>query len=216
MAISQQRPAPPRSRPGRAAQGVEGNERLTGVTGTALIAILAVIGVSILRIGQLIDVHLFVGMMLIAPLALKLASTGWRFLGYYLGRPSYRRKGPPITPLRLLAAPVVLLTLLVMASGLVMLFGGPSTRSPWLEIHKLSFVAWLLVTAVHVLAHLQESLHSTELELLPRPAGQPRPPRGRGARLMLVATVLVLGVLIALVAAPDFGAWAHYLPHRQG
>lgn len=215
MAVSQQRPLRRRSHYRRGDEGVKGNERLTGVTGGLLVAILAVIGVSILRIGQLIDVHLFVGMMLLAPLALKLASTGWRFVGYYLGRPGYRRKGPPLTPLRILAAPVVVLTLIVMASGLVMLFGGPSTLPTWLEIHKLSFIAWLLVTAVHVLAHLQESLHSTEVELVPRRSGHPRPVRGRGARLLLIATVLAFGVVIALVAMPDFGSWAHYMSYRQ-
>src|SRR5579875_846582 len=209
MAISQRNPVRAPGGRGRAERGVQGNERLTGVTGMLLIAILAVIGVSILRIRQLIDVHLFVGMMLLAPLALKLASTGWRFAAYYLGRPAYRGKGPPITPLRILAAPVVLLTALVMASGLVMLFGGPSTRSTWLAIHKLSFIAWLMVTAVHVLAHLRESLRSTELELLPPAAGRPRPVSGRGARLMLIATMLALGVIIALIAMPDFAPWAH-------
>jgi hypothetical protein len=42
-----------------------GNERLTAVTGAALLVLLAVIGVTIVRIGQLLSVHLFVGILVI-------------------------------------------------------------------------------------------------------------------------------------------------------
>ena len=41
--------------------GTDGNERLTSMAGAILIVLLAVLGVTILRIGQLIWVHLFVG-----------------------------------------------------------------------------------------------------------------------------------------------------------
>ena len=54
-----------------------------------------VIGVTILRIGQLISVHLFVGFLLVGPVSLKLASTGYRFVRYYSGERTYRRKRPP-------------------------------------------------------------------------------------------------------------------------
>jgi hypothetical protein len=54
--------------------GVEGNERLTALTGLILIALLAVLGVTILRIHQLIWLHLFVGLGLLGPVALKMSS----------------------------------------------------------------------------------------------------------------------------------------------
>jgi hypothetical protein len=68
-----------------------------------LLILLAVLGVTILRIGQLISVHLFLGLLLIGPVGLKMASTGYRFVRYYTGSPTYRRKGPPETWLRMLA-----------------------------------------------------------------------------------------------------------------
>ena len=190
-------------------QGAEGNEHLTGVTGAVLVILLAVIGLTILRIGQLISVHLFVGMMLLAPIGLKLGSTGYRFAGYYLGRPAYKRKGPPMTPLRLLAIPVVLTTLIVMISGVALLLGGPGVRGTWFSIHKFGFIAWVAFMAAHVLAHVQGSADSVRVELGPDGLGVRRV-SGRGRRLLLIGTVLLLGVIIAVVAVPDFGAWAHY------
>ena len=74
--------------------GTDGNEQLTAITGVVLIVLLAVIGVTILRIGQLISVHLFVGLLLIGPVALKMASTGYRFMRYYTRQPRVSREGP--------------------------------------------------------------------------------------------------------------------------
>jgi hypothetical protein len=40
--------------------------------------------VTIVGIGQLLNVHLFLGMLLIGPVALKMGSTGYRFVRYYM------------------------------------------------------------------------------------------------------------------------------------
>jgi len=74
--------------------GPDGNEQLTATTGVILVALLAVLGVTILRVQQLISVHLFVGLLLLGPVALKMASTGYRFVRYYTHSDAYRRKGP--------------------------------------------------------------------------------------------------------------------------
>jgi hypothetical protein len=205
MAISQTRPRPHSRGPaGHGDDGVRGNELLTGLTGTVLIVVLAALGLTIVRIGQLL---------------VKLGATGYRFAGYYLGRRAYLRRGPPLPALRLLAIPVVGLTLLVMASGIVLLLGGTSTRSTWLLIHKASFIVWLVVTAIHVLAHVTESAGAVRAELLPDGRHRVRAVRGRNARLLVIATGLAAGVIIALIAIPDFGAWSHYMAthhHHHG
>ncbi len=141
------------------AGGTGGNERLTVQTGALLFAGLAVLGVTILRIGQLTWLHLFLGLLLIGPVGLKLASTGYRFARYYSHDPAYRRKGPPALPLRLLAPLLVLSTLGVFATGVLLLLLGPSSRSDWMLPHKVFFFVWLAVTAVHVLGHLPEMRH---------------------------------------------------------
>ena len=65
--------------------GTEGNGQLTTVAGALLLPLLAVIGVTLLQLRTLLWVHLFVGMLLIGPLALKMGSTGYRFVRYYAG-----------------------------------------------------------------------------------------------------------------------------------
>lgn len=93
--------------------GSDGNEQLTAMEGALLIVLLAVLGITILRIGQLISVHLFVGLLLLGPVAIKMASTGYRFVRYYTGNAAYRRKGPLEPTMRLLAPIVVLSTVVV-------------------------------------------------------------------------------------------------------
>jgi hypothetical protein len=192
--------------------GTSGNERLTAATGVLLLMLLAIIGVTIVRLGQLLWVHLFVGMVLIGPMLLKLASTGYRFARYYTGDPAYRRKGPPAAPMRLLAPFVVISTVVVMGSGVALLFAGPSSRGTLFPIHKLSFFAWLAFTGLHVLGHLLD---------LPAPlradyranAGLSGHEPGRDGRALSLAGVLVAGLVLALLVIPQFGPWLHAHHH---
>jgi hypothetical protein len=192
--------------------GTDGNERLTAATGVLLLVLFAALGVTIVRNGQLLWLHLFLGMLLIGPVALKLASTGYRFARYYTGNPAYRRKGPPATPMRLLAPLVVLSTVVVFGSGVVLLFAGPSSRGTLFPIHKFSFFAWLAVMGLHVLGHLAD---------LPAPlradyggAGEGldglsgRQP-GRDGRVLALAGMLVAGLVVAVLVIPEFGSWVN-------
>jgi len=192
--------------------GTTGNERLTSVTGAALLVLLAALGVTIIRIGQLLSVHMFVGMLLIGPLALKLASTGYRFVRYYTHNGAYVRKGPPPMPLRLLAPLVVASTLVVFVSGVVLLFAGPSSRDTWFPIHKLSFFAWLALIAIHVLAHLPEVGRSLVADYgRARGAGAAvqwsGTRNGRAGRTIALSGALVLGSVLAILVIPQFGPW---------
>src|SRR5690349_20763588 len=83
--------------------GTAGNEQLVATVGVVLVVLFAVMGITILRIHQLLDVHMFVGILLDGPIGLKLGATGYRFARYYTGDAAYRRKGPPKLSLRLLA-----------------------------------------------------------------------------------------------------------------
>jgi len=67
--------------------GTDGNERLTATTAVVLIVLLAVEGATLLALRLLLPVHVFVGMLLIPPIALKMASTGYRFMRYYRRAP---------------------------------------------------------------------------------------------------------------------------------
>jgi hypothetical protein len=192
--------------------GPEGNEILTTVNGAMLIALLAVIGLTIVALGRLLSVHLFVGIVLIGPLALKLASTGYRFTRYYGGDPTYRRKGPPPTVLRAIAPIVVLSTLAVMVSGVALLLLGPSSRDTLLPIHKVSFIVWVSFTSIHVLAHLP----AVAGMFYGRPAGfARRRVRGATARTVSLTSSLLAGVGLAVLLIPTYAPWLHaHLQHH--
>ncbi|HWE09533.1 MAG TPA: hypothetical protein VG325_09265 [Solirubrobacteraceae bacterium] len=209
------------------AGGTEGNERLTVLSGLLLIVLLAGLGITIVDLGGLLWLHLFLGLLLLGPVALKMASTGYRFVRYYTRNRRYRLKGPPAPSLRMLAPLVVVLTMVVFISGVVLLFIGPgsSLRSDVLLIHKVSFFGWIAVTALHVLGHLPEILRFLRISDVTRaemiairsthpaasaepvepPVNQPLP--GGAGRWLSISTALVLGLVLAVVLIPQFGAW---------
>jgi hypothetical protein len=173
--------------------GVNSNTRLTAVTGAVLVILLAALGVTILGIHRLLPAHFLIGFLAIPPLALKLGSTGYRFMRYYSGDPRYRAAGPPTPFLRLLAPLVVVSTIVVFATGLELWFFGLRFGSIWIAAHKLSFMAWLVIAGVHVLAHAGRTLELTGQELS----------SGSGrwmSRRSLVVGSLVAGLVLALAS----------------
>jgi len=182
--------------------GSEGNARLTSATAVVLLVLLGVEGITILFIQPLISTHVFVGLLLVPPVALKLASAGWRFVRYYTHSPEYVAKGPPHPVLRVLVAPVVVAsTLVLFGTGIAMLAVHPRA-GPLVGIHKVSFVVWLVATGVHVLAYLTR---------LPGLASADWRSRTRETssvlRLVTVASSLALGAVFAASALHLASPW---------
>src|SRR5260221_10738040 len=91
--------------------GVDGNERLTASTAVVLLVLLALEGATLVSVTQLLVPHVFLGFLLIPPVALKLGITGWRMLRYYRLSEPYLRRVPPHTFLPFVVTPfVVVLT----------------------------------------------------------------------------------------------------------
>jgi Prokaryotic cytochrome b561 len=217
-------PAEP-SPPARRSGGAEGNERLTAITGAVLLVLLAVEGYTILRIGRLLTLHFFLGMLLLGPVTLKAASVMYRFARYYAGSEPYRRKGPPQPLLRVLGPIIVLLTVCVFGSGIMLAVTGPSYMGPseWLTLHRLSFIAWLCAMTVHVLTYVWHlpRLLTAEARGISLAEGKTgghggagRHARramevlgGRGTRLALLITSLLAGLVIALLTVHLAGQW---------
>jgi hypothetical protein len=136
------------------AGGSAGNEQLTALVAGVLILLLAVEGATLLDLRALLTVHAFVGMLLIPIVALKLASTGWRMLRYYVRGEEYIRRGPPHVALRVVVAPLVVLSTLVLFGTGVWLLAIGETSGTIVGLHKASFIVWLGATGVHVLVHV--------------------------------------------------------------
>jgi hypothetical protein len=203
---------PPRRErpPTRSSGGAVGNERLTASTATVLLVLLAVEGATIPFLHRLLPVHIFVGMLLIPPVALKLGSTGWRFLRYYLRSRPYLLKGPPAPLLRFVVAPgVVASTLVLFATGVALLVVGPGGGIV-LGLHKASFVVWFITMGVHVLAHVLKLPALTVADF--RRGGRLG---GARARALLLLGSLAAGVVLAAATYPSAHAWLHWVQVRH-
>jgi hypothetical protein len=190
--------------------GTTGNERLTAMTAAVLLVLLAVEGVTVLFMGPLLSTHIFVGMLLVPPVALKLATTGYRFARYYTGNRAYRQKGAPTLLMRVLAPGVVASTLGLFASGVALAALGPGTRFV-LPLHKASFIVWLVTMSAHVLGHVLKLPRLISADWRPRE----RAP-GSWLRATVVAGALVAGAIVALATLPLIHPWVHWAGSFHG
>ncbi len=182
--------------------GAAGNLRLTSLVGMALLVLLAIEGATIPWIRPLLSVHIFVGMLLLGPVALKLTTTGYRFARYYTGGPEYVREGPPPPLMRLLVAPVLVVsTVTLFGTGVTLLaipHGGAVAG-----LHKASFIVWFGAMAIHVLAYTVRAVKRVRWDLSGR-----RVP-GRGLRLAALGLAVGAGVGIAVATYPLAHPWFH-------
>lgn len=165
-----------------------------------LFVLFAVEGVTVLSVSQLFTAHVWVGVVLLGPIALKTASTTWRMVRYYRGTPAYVRKGPPRLILRLLGPFVVLLSLAVVLTGIGLIVGIPrSMHDGLLFLHKATFVLWFGVMTIHVLGHLLETARVLPADFVPRTR---RLVSGATGRQLLVVLSLFAGLLLAKLVGP--------------
>ena len=153
-------------------------------------------------------IHFFVGFMLIPLVLLKLASTSWKAAGYYLGRPLYKREGPPRWYNRLLSPIMGLLFLTTLWSGVAM-WGSFEYLFPIPYIyHDYSVVQWHLWSATllvalavfHMAAHFRETFRGRRR----RQAEDPANPEARSlifGRRALIGGVAGAGAALAVSAA---------------
>jgi hypothetical protein len=175
---------------GRLPRGVAANEQLTAIVATVLLVLLAVEGATLLDMRQYLSVHAFVGVLLIPVVGLKLASTSWRMLRYYLGAEEYVSRGPPHAVLRMLVAPVVVVSTVFLFGTGVALLALDETRGQVVTLHQASFIVWVGAVSIHVLTRLSHL-----------PAAWRRLP-GRGLRIGVVAASLAAGLTLAVATLP--------------
>src|SRR3954463_2243117 len=88
----------------------------SALTGAVLLVLIVVelMTTAYLRAG--LSAHVFVGVVLSGPLAVKIGSTFSRFLRYSTRSPAFVRRGPPRLALRVLAPLLIATTLVVIGS----------------------------------------------------------------------------------------------------
>jgi hypothetical protein len=91
------------------------------MTGTVLLALFVAECLTLLSLGRLLTLHVFLGMLLLGPVCLKIGSTLWRFTRYYTRSAAYVRRGPP-APLQRVTGPPY---------HLAAPWGGSGSLIPW-------------------------------------------------------------------------------------
>ena len=185
--------------------GVVGNKRLTALAGVVLLVLILVELESTANLHALLPLHIFVGVLLAGPLVVKLGSTGYRFLRYYTKSPAYVCSGPPRLPLRLLAPLLLVMTLLVVGSGIGLVVTGPAQAGLFRPVHSLSVVLWLSLIAIHVVAYLGRALRWVADDWR-KHSGRSLAP-GRGLRLGVTLGTLLASAVAALLLLPGATPW---------
>ncbi|GAC1443837.1 MAG: hypothetical protein NVSMB52_02590 [Chloroflexota bacterium] len=99
-------------------------------------------------------------------------------------------------------------TLLLLATGIVLLVTPPANSDAWVQIHSVAFFFWFFLTSVHVLTYLLRALRLTRSDI----AGDPRRHvAGVPDRWTLVAGSILLGTALAIAFLPWDAAWANWL-----
>src|SRR4051794_37088996 len=177
-----------------AMRNVEGNRSLTVWIAVVLLVLLAAEGLPLVSLQTFLPVHIYVGMLLLAPITLKLVAVGYRFARYYLGDPDYRAAGPPPLVLRALGPLVVLATGSLFGTGVALVFLGRGGLL--LGLHKASFIVWVGAMSLHVLGHARRVIETLRRRV-----------PGSGRRLVLVGASLAAGVVVATATIPTADQW---------
>ena len=187
--------------------GAEGNARLTAVIAAVLIVLLAIEGATIPFLHSLLNVHVFVGMLLLVPVGLKLGSIGYRFVRYYSGSRPYVDKGPPGLLMRALVAPILVVsTLTLLGSGIALVTISPH-HGTVLLLHRASFLVWFGAMSIHVLAYTPRATRYAAGELRHRIDGS-------GLRLGIVLAGITVGLVVGLTTVHLATHW--HGDHRHG
>jgi hypothetical protein len=121
----------------------------------------------------------------------------------------------------------MLLTACVFGTGVMLAVTGPNYSyggpTGWLQLHRLSFIAWLFFMAIHVLAYVWRlprllaaevrGVSSTESETGVHVAAGRHTRRamevlgGRGTRLALLVASILAGLVVALLTVHLTGKW---------
>ena len=187
----------------RAQPDPRGNQRLTAMTGTVLLVLFIAECLTLLSLGRLLTLHVFLGMLLIGPVSLKICSTLWRFTRYYTRSVPYVRRGPPDPLQRVTGLFVILTTVAVLGSGVMLVLTGPG-NGPWHSIHRLAFLAWVVVIVIHLASYLPKLPRM----LSSRPADRARRVLAASVtRWLLLGGSLAGGVVLAFWTYHLSGSW---------
>jgi hypothetical protein len=171
--------------------GSAANEQLTAIVAAVLVPLLLAEAATLLNVRGLLTVHAFIGMLLVPVVVVKVASAGWRMVRYYAGSEEYVLRGPPQILIRVVVAPVLVASTVILFGTGIALLALDQTEGTVVGLHKASFVVWAFAFGVHFL---------TRLGVLWRVLRERVP--GISLRLVAATMSVVAGVALATLTLP--------------
>jgi hypothetical protein len=158
-----------------------------------------------------LSLHVTVGLILVPPVLLKIGTTTWRMVSYYRGDAAYFEKGPPLLALRILGPFLVVLTFLVLGSGIGLVVVPHSQHSSLLIVHKASFYLWLATFLIHAVAHFKQMIRAAGRDALARTRVFSA---GVRSRQLVLGGSVSLGIALALLLAERAEVYLRIYPHK--
>ncbi len=191
--------------------GPPSNRRLTALTGALVLPLAAVVLLTGLLFGDLWRVHYFVAYLLLPVVLVKLSSTAYRMVRYYLRSGLYRQVRPPY-PLARLTSPLLVVSVLVLFISGIVMWWTHSQADPWGWLHTDAAVAFSGLVLLHLGLYVPEALRAARDDLR---TVAPTPPSHRTRRRAVIGASLLAGLLLALstVGPGRFPVRAHH-SHR--
>ncbi len=188
---------------------VAANARLTGSTGLVLLLLFAVqVGTVVIGVKTHVTLHVFVGLLLVPPLLVKIASVARRFIGYYRHERAFQRRGAPPLPLRVLGPVLLGTTLLLFITGITELLAPTVVVS---KIHDVSAYLWLVLVLAHLAGHARDIRGIAIRDWLPRArAAVP----GAALRQVAILASLAVGLALALSLVAHVGTYRNEVSHQ--
>ena len=191
----------------------DGNERLTAAIGLALIGLaVAELGTLLLGLQTYLHAHVFIGLVLLPPIAVKLATTGWRFARYYTRNEAYRSKGAPQILMRSLAPLLVLFTVLLFGSGVAIGLVHGEALQVARRVHGPAAFLWTVTLGIHVLVYTPRALRAVAGDVRARSRWRVH---GAGIRASVLALTAAAGIAVGLATLPVQHDWLHLPSHHH-
>jgi hypothetical protein len=195
--------------------GPAGNALLTAWTGLLLLVLFLAELATLISLGIFLPVHIVVGVVLVALVLVKTATTGWRVVRYYSADPAYRAACPPPLLLRALGPAVVAGSLAVLGSGLALIALGNGAhatlvtvlgfRVDAVTVHQACFVGWAVVAGLHALGRVVPAVKLAGTDLTRR-----RVVPGTRRRAAALGVALAVGLVSGGTVLNAAGAWTHH------
>jgi hypothetical protein len=176
--------------------GLRANRRLIALTGAVLLPLAVLVLLTGFFFDQLWGAHFFVGYLMLPAVLVKLGSTLYRMVRYYLRSGLYRYVRPPYPFARFTSAMLFIAVVVLFVSGIVMGVTGRQD-APWNLMHPFAASAFSSIIILHLCMYLPEALRTVGEDAHPKP---PAAPSQRGRRLALLCAGALAGLLLGMAS----------------